>query len=212
MAFDLVIFDCDGVLVNSEPLVNRAFLECVARDGLWLDSNACLARFTGATMAARISAIEGEHHWKAPDSFVGDFHRRLSALVQRELEPVSGVPELLARIHTPICVASNGTVAEMRERLSRVALLERFAPHLFSATDRPRPKPFPDVYLHAAKQMGVSPRHCAVVEDSGPGVEAAKAAGMTVFGYATGERAADLERLGATTFSDMANLDALIER
>ncbi len=210
-SFDLVIFDCDGVLVDSEPLVNRAFVEVLAGEGVRVDRQACLERFTGASLASRVAAIRMEHGWRPSERFERDFEARLEELVAGDLQAVSGVSEVIADLQLRRCVASNGTLTEMTARLARIGLLESFAPHLFSATERARPKPFPDVYLHAAATMGVSPECCAVVEDSTPGARAGIAAGMTVFGYAqTSDRGAELSRLGAHVFTSMEQLPALL--
>lgn len=207
--FDLVIFDCDGVLVDSEPLVNRAFVDVLHDDGVRLDLETCLARFTGASLASRVAAVRADHGWRPSDTFDRDFQARLTGLLDRELRPVSGVRDAVAGLVVRRCVASNGTLAEMRGRLAKVELLDLFTPHLFSATDRPRPKPSPDVYLHAASTMGVEPDFCAVVEDSVPGVQAGMAAGMTVFGYAP-RGSTELAQLGAHVFTSMAELPALL--
>lgn len=210
--FDLVIFDCDGVLVDSEPLVNRAFVEVVARDGVELDERSCLERFTGVSLGARVATVREEHGWRTSPWFERRFEARLAELVRQELRAVPGAADAVAEIRAPRCVASNGTLFEMTARLGRAGLLDRFAPHLFSAAERAHSKPFPDVYLHAASTMGVAPELCAVVEDSAPGVQAGVAAGMTVFGYAPDNRGDELSLLGARVFQSMAELPALLKR
>jgi phosphoglycolate phosphatase len=211
-AFELVIFDCDGVLVDSEPLVNRAFVETLAVEGVALDLPEYPARFTGASLAARIAAVREEHGWQPSAQFERDFELRLMDLVRRDLRAVPGVGEVVACLELERCVASNASLVEMTTRLAQTGLLSLFAPHLFSATDCPRPKPFPDVYLHAASTMGATPQSCAVVEDSVPGIEAGLAAGMTVFAYCPGGDGAALARLGAHAFTSMAELPELLLR
>jgi HAD superfamily hydrolase (TIGR01509 family) len=208
--FELVIFDCDGVLVDSEPLVNRAFVDVLLRDGVRLHLEECLARFTGASLAARVAAVRADHGWQPSENFDRAFDARLTELFHRELRPVSGVREVVTALHARRCVASNGTHAEMTARLAQVELLDLFMPHLFSATDRGHPKPSPDVYLHAASIMGVAPASCAVVEDSIPGAQAGIAAGMHVFGYVPSGRSKELLQLGANVFTSMAELPALL--
>ncbi len=206
---ELVIFDCDGVLVDSEPIVNRAFVEVLRRDGVNLDPEQSLERFTGASLASRVATVRAEFGWQPLASFNRDFHARLDELVERELCPVPGVQQVLERIETRRCVASNGSLAEMRARLGKVGLVESFS-HLFTATERERSKPFPDVYLHAAEVMGVPPVSCAVVEDSVPGVQAGIAAGMTVFAYSPRSDGDDLALLGAHVFASMDQLPGLL--
>jgi HAD superfamily hydrolase (TIGR01509 family) len=208
--FELVIFDCDGVLVDSEPLVNRAFVDVLLNDGVKLHLEDSLARFTGASLASRVAAVGADHDWSPSESFHRDFDTRLGELLHRELRPVSGVRDVVSGLKIRCCVASNGTRVEMTDRLTQVELLDLFAPHLFSAADRGRPKPSPDVYLHAASIMGVAPACCAVVEDSIPGAQAGVAAGMQVFGYVPAGSPDQLSRLGASVFTNMLQLPALL--
>ena len=208
--FELVIFDCDGVLVDSEPLVNRAFVDVLLNDGVGLHLEDSLARFTGASLASRVAAVRADHGWCPSDSFHRDFEARLGELLHRDLRPVSGVRDVVSGLKVPRCVASNGTRLEMTGRLAQVELLDLFAPHLFSAADRGQPKPSPDVYLHAASIMGVAPASCAVVEDSIPGAQAGIAAGMQVFGYVPSGSSNQLSRLGASVFTSMVQLPALL--
>jgi HAD superfamily hydrolase (TIGR01509 family) len=208
--FELVIFDCDGVLVDSEPLVNRAFVDVLLRDGVRLHLEDCLARFTGVSLASRVAAVGADHGWRPSESFDRDFETRLAELLRRDLRPVPGVRDVVAGLKVRRCVASNGTRAEMTARLAQVELLDLFMPHLFSAMDRAHPKPSPEVYLHAASTMGVAPASCAVVEDSIPGTQAGIAAGMHVFGYVPSGRSKELFELGANVFTSMAELPALL--
>lgn len=210
--FELVIFDCDGVLVDSEPLVNRAFVDVLLRDGVRLHLEDCLARFTGVSLGSRVAAVRAEHGWSPSASFDRDFEARLLELVHRDLQPIPGVRDVVAGLKVRRCVASNGTRAEMTVRLARVELLDLFMPHIFSAMERAYPKPAPDVYLHAAATMGAAPASCAVVEDSIPGVRAGIAAGMTVFACAPSGRSRELSALGAHVFTRMAELPALLGR
>ena len=131
--------------------------------------------------------------------------------VDTGLAPVEGLPEALDSLTLPTCVASSGSHDKMRHTLGRTGLYERFAGRIFSATEVSRGKPAPDLFLHAARQMGVDPEACVVVEDSQPGVRAARAAGLRSFGYAGGLTPAErLEGPGTTVFSDMRKLPTLI--
>ena len=210
MPFDLVAFDCDGVLVDSEPLVNRLFLRCVGETGPTLDEETTLRRFTGVSLTARLDTIREETGWQPAADFEEAFLVRLDAAVTAELRPVEGIERALDSITLPRCVVSNGLRNEIIHRLSSTGLLERFAPHLFSARECPRTKPFPDVYLHAAATMGMRPEDCAAVEDSEPGVRAAVAAGMTVFGYAPLGNGPALAALGARPFARMDELEKML--
>ena len=207
--FDLVIFDSDGVLVDSEPLVNRVYVELMRELGHDMDEGASMREFSGASMATRFAAFSRRFAWSPTPEFEQAFHARLATAVARELKPVAGIERILSELRVPICAASNGTTADMRERLGAVGLLPYFANALFSAPELGRPKPFPDVFLLAAQAFGAQPSRCAVVEDSLTGVQGGVAAGMTVFGYAAHSDADALREAGATTFTCMDDLLAL---
>jgi HAD superfamily hydrolase (TIGR01509 family) len=207
---ELVIFDCDGVLVDSEPLVNRVYLEMLAEEGFSLDEAATLREFAGAAMATRIETLASRLRWEPPAGFERGFLARLAQRVPVELRPVDGVRDLLARLDLPRCVASNGTHDEIRLRLDATDLRAAFGEHLFSAEDVARPKPAPDVYLFAAKKMKVRAERCVVIEDSVPGVRAAVAAGMSVLGRAALTDPKALADEGARTFRSFVEVDALL--
>jgi phosphoglycolate phosphatase len=204
--FNLVIFDCDGVLVDSEPIVNRIFVAMLREFGLVLDEAATLKEFSGGSMPSRIDRIERRLNWTAPKNFIEEFESRLAVACETELRPVPGVREVIESLTVPRCVASNGNLHEMRHRLGLTDLLKYFEPNLFSAADVPRPKPAPDVFLHAARGMNIEPSRCAVIEDSVPGTTAALAAGMKVFAYAGRTDPESLRYTGATVFTSMHNL------
>ena len=208
--FDLVIFDSDGVLVDSEPLVNRVYTDLMRELGHEMDESAGLREFSGASMATRLAAFSRRFAWLPTPEFEAAFHTRLAAAVARELKPVTGIEDVVKQVRVPICAASNGTTADIRGRLGAVGLLPYFEHALFSAPELGRPKPFPDVFLHAARAFGVEPQRCAVVEDSLTGVQAGVGAGMTVFGYAAHSDAAALRRSGAVTFTRMDDLVGLL--
>lgn len=210
MKCELVIFDCDGVLVDTEPVVNRVFVEMIAELGLRLDLDETLREFAGCSMAQRMRTIESRCRWQAPRGFLHGFDQRLVDALRRRIEVVPGVKEALAQIRLARCVASNGSPSEIRLKLGLVDLLAEFGGHLFSAEAVSAPKPDPALFLHAARSMGVVASACVVVEDSVPGVEGAIRAGMRVLGYAG---RTDKERLaagGAEVFESMAELAGLV--
>jgi HAD superfamily hydrolase (TIGR01509 family) len=175
-----------------------------------IDEQASLARFTGFSMEARIAAIGAEHGWTPSPDFWQRYEAALDEALKTDLRLVPGVTEVVRAISCRRCVVSNGSRHEMTAKLELTGLIGAFAPHLFSATELPRPKPHPDVYLHAATKMGVPPARAAAIEDSVPGVTAARAAGFTVFGYAATTDPRELERVGARVFSHMKELPALL--
>lgn len=183
--FNLVIFDCDGVLIDSELLSVRADLACLAEAGITLSEDEILERYTGISTAGMLADLEARHGRKLAD-FPRRHQQRLEVLFEAELRAIPGVTGALDRLHCPVCVASSGSPQRLRHALSLVGLFDRFHPHIFSASEVERGKPAPDLFLHAARRMGVPPQRVAVVEDSLPGVAAAVAAGMRVIGFAGG--------------------------
>jgi len=211
MTWDLIIFDCDGVLVDSESIANRLFSEMLGEIGLPMTYEETIRQFMGCSMPAWVALIEERSSRPVPPGFVSDFYARLHAVFQRELYAVPGIISALDRISLPICVASNGTLTKMRTTLGLTGLLPRFEGRLFSATQVERGKPFPDLFLYAAQRMGAMTSHCAVIEDSPLGVQAGIAAGMQVFGYARLSGPDTLAASGARVFSDMEELPELLQ-
>ncbi|MFH8369524.1 HAD family hydrolase [Streptomyces sp. NPDC018031] len=208
---ELVIFDCDGVLVDSERIAARVQVALGAELGWALTEDEVVDRFIGRSHAAireQVAARLGEETAALWSKRFEQLHREA---VDTGLTPVDGLPEALAAITLPTCVASSGTHDKMRHTLGRTGLYEHFAGRIHSATEVARGKPAPDLFLHAARQSGVDPAACVVVEDSRPGVLAARAAGMRAFGYAGGLTPAErLEGPGTTVFHDMRELPALL--
>lgn len=208
----LVIFDCDGVLVDSEPIANRVFAEQLRGQGLRLSVEEVTRNFIGRSRDTCI-AMAGEMRGSPlAEGFAQAWDEALHEAIRREVRPVDGVPELLAGLKIPYCVASNGEPSHMQISLTASGLMPLVKGRLFSAKQVAHPKPAPDLFLHAAEAMGFMPADCAVVEDTPTGARAAMAAGMRVFGYAGGahtDRAA-LAALGATVFDDMRSLPRLL--
>jgi HAD superfamily hydrolase (TIGR01509 family) len=211
--FDLVIFDCDGVLVDSERLsigLDAIFLE---RLGWPMSESEIVERFVGRTDASMRAEIEA-HLGRDIGTEWDAFAERYVAAFAAELEPVEGAGEAVDAIQATgvaTCVASSGDHAKIRRNLAKTGLLERFDGRIFSGDDVEHGKPAPDLFLHAAAVMGVKPAWCAVVEDSGHGVAAARAAGIWAFGYAGGVTPASaLEGPATTVFDDMRDLERLL--
>jgi HAD superfamily hydrolase (TIGR01509 family) len=211
--FDLVIFDCDGVLVDSERLSIRLDVELLAQLGWPLTEDEIVEHFVGRTDAAMRAEIEAHlgrdvgPEWEA-------FSEHYVRAFAEELEPVDGAAETVDAVIAAgyrVCVASSGGHAKIRTNLAKTGLADRFGDRIFSGEDVVHGKPAPDLFLHAAKAMTVEPARCAVVEDSRHGVTAARAAGMRVFGYAGGVTpAAALAGPSTTVFDRMSELPALI--
>ena len=204
-AFDLVIFDCDGVLVDSERLAVRTEATILAGLGWPLAEADIVDRFVGRSAAYMQDQIE--RHLGRRIDWEAEFEVHYREVFERELVAVPGIVEALDGIDTPTCVASSGSHEKMRFTLGKTGLLERFAGRIFSGDEVAHGKPAPDIFLFAADRMGVSPGRCAVVEDSLSGVTAGLSAGMAVFAYAGGVTAADALALdGAEVFDHMADL------
>lgn len=184
---ELVIFDCDGVLLDSEIIFARVLAEGLERAGFGTVTLAeALALGFGRNRDTLLVAVETRFGRPPPPGFIEAMRERSSALFAQELRPMAGIAELLAALKTPRCVASNGHHQRVRERLALAGLLPFFDPHVFGASQVVRGKPAPDLFLFAASRLGVRPEACLVIEDSPIGVAAALAAGMAVFGFCGG--------------------------
>jgi HAD superfamily hydrolase (TIGR01509 family) len=212
-ALELVIFDCDGVLVDSERLAVRVDVQVLATLGWALTEAEVIERFVGRSDRSIAADIEAHLGRPLPENWMDDFEGLYRAAFAGALKPVPGVVEALDQITLLTCVASSGSHDKMRYTLGLTGLYERFAGRIFSAYEVARGKPAPDLFLHAASRMGVEPGACAVVEDSRYGIEAARAAGMRAFGFAGGlTSAARLEAPGTVVFTEMRELPGLLAR
>lgn len=216
--YDLLIFDCDGVLIDSESIVCRVEVEAFAEIGYELELERFVQRFVGKSARDGRALIEAELGRKLPAGFEAESARRVAEAFARELKPVSGVAEALAALPTRKCVASSSLPERLAYTLRLTGLATWFGDAVFSVTMVARGKPAPDLFLHAAAAMGADPGRCLVIEDSAPGVAAAKAAGMTAFGFTGASHCrpghdARLAAAGAdVTFADMRELPRLIPR
>jgi HAD superfamily hydrolase (TIGR01509 family) len=208
----LVIFDCDGVLVDSERLAVRVEAATITELGWPLSEAEVVERFMGRSDRDMWAAIEARLGPSLPQDWKALLDRRYLEALEAELAPVAGVVEALDRITVPTCVASSGTHDKLRYTLRRTGLYERFEGRIFSGTEVANGKPAPDLFLHAAARLGVEPAACVVVEDSAYGVQAARAAGMRVLAYTGGLTPADrLRGPGTVLFADMRALPSLLQ-
>ena len=216
--FDLVIFDCDGVLVDSEVISCRAHAEVLTRHGYPISVEQVFDRFLGRSSRQAHLEVEAELGRSLPDDFHAQLQDELFQSFATTLEAIPHIDPALAAVARPVCVASSGSQERMRVSLGRAGLYDKFAPHIFSASQVQRGKPAPDLFLFAAAQMATPPERCLVIEDSRAGIAGALAAGMTVFGFHGGSHCRPgygdtLRAAGATVmFDDMRQLPGLIER
>ena len=213
ISYDLVIFDCDGVLVESERIVNRLEAQLITEIGLPMDEARARALFKSKTVGETAQLIEELLGGPLPPAWLYDWGFEVAALFVRELKAVPGVVDVvhaLARASVPLCVASQSPPPRIALALQLTGLAGYFTGRMYSAAMVKHPKPAPDLFLHAAAQMRVDPARCVVIEDSASGVIAARAAGMDVFGYAGDEDAQVLSAAGASVFTAMKELPALL--
>jgi HAD superfamily hydrolase (TIGR01509 family) len=209
--FELVVFDCDGVLVDSEVIAVRVDQLVLADLGWELELDEIVERFVGRSEADFISAVERHLGIGLADGWDRKYESWYRTAFERELVAVDGIEDALAELRLPHCVASSGSHAKLQRTLGQTGLLQRFEGRIFSATEVRNGKPAPDLFLHAAGTLGSDPARCAVVEDSAYGVQAARAAGMHAFAYAGGVTPAQrLAGPGTTVFHDMRQLPDLI--
>ena len=213
---ELIIFDCDGVLVDSESVASRVFSAYLQSHDIPLTQKDVSQRFVGRSLSSCKAMLLADG-WTLPDTFADDVRERTFAALSRDLDPIPGIHSALDGISLPVCVASSGLPVKTDQSLRATNLWQYFGEHIFSAQQVSNGKPAPDLFLHAAKTMGVSPSNSMVIEDSPVGVQAGLAAGMQVVGFSGGghagpELGALLGELGAHHILDhMHDLPSLIK-
>jgi HAD superfamily hydrolase (TIGR01509 family) len=213
MTSNLVIFDCDGVLVDSEPISNRLFREMLGEIGVDVSPEYMFEHFVGRSMPQCMEHVAQLLGRPAPDDFLARLQRRTEDELRAHVQPMPGIARVLDALRLPCCVASSGGHSKIRTTLGATGLLDRFRGRIFSADDVARSKPAPDLFLHAAAALGCAPARCLVIEDTPPGVRAGVAAGMQVYGFCAHTSAQRLREAGAhATFQAMSELPPMIER
>ncbi len=209
--WELVIFDCDGVLIDSERLAVPIDGAILNHFGIDIPEAEIIDRFVGRSSSVLPEFIEARLGHPLPAGWDVPFRRLYREAYEAELRPIDGIEAALDQITLPICVASSSEPEPLRSKLELAGLYDRFAGSVFSAAEVRNGKPAPDLFLYAAERMGAEPTRCAVVEDSQYGVQAARAAGMKAFGFAGGlTRAESLEGPVTTVFDDMRDLPRLL--
>jgi HAD superfamily hydrolase (TIGR01509 family) len=218
MNFDLMIFDCDGVLIDSEILSNRAEVDLLKSFGIEFELGDYMAQFVGKSTKDVLKTIEASHNVRLPAEFRRLAETQIFTAFKTELQAIPGIFELIDSVNTPKCVASSSSLSRLDITLKITGLLDKFSPHIFSAEQVSRGKPAPDLFLFAAEQMQVSPDRCVVIEDSPYGVRAGVQAGMTVIGFTGGSHiqpghAARLRDEGAIDIcSDMSQVSDWLQK
>jgi HAD superfamily hydrolase (TIGR01509 family) len=208
---ELVIFDCDGVLVDSEPIAVRIDQEVLESVGLEMSQAEIIERFVGRSAGVMLAMVEAHLGHELSAEMQAEFQQLYIDAFEAELEPISGIEQALEGLPYLTCVASSSSRASIRRKLARTGLLDRFEGRIFSATEVAHGKPAPDLFLYAAERMGVPSAFCAVIEDSTYGVQAARAAGMRTYAYVGGLIPADsLAGPDTVLFDDMRLLPDLL--
>ncbi|QXZ09732.1 HAD family phosphatase [Comamonas sp. Y33R10-2] len=219
-AFDAVLFDCDGVLVDSESITNRVLCAMLNESGWAISQEQCTRDFIGKTVRSQAAVIEAHTGNPLTDAWMAEFYDRRNAALNAELVAIDGALEAVKQVHAMcngrIACASGADRAKVEMQLTKVGMAPYFEGHVYSGHEMPRSKPFPDVYLAAADALNADPAKCLVVEDTVTGVQAGVAAGATVWayfpadqGHATAEQL--LEAGAACVFGDMGDLPAMFD-
>ena len=215
MNYKLVIFDCDGVLVDSEAIGNRFISEALTLAGIPISAEGALSKFLGGKLTQIKEDAEKQLGFSLPANWVDEIYKKQFSEFRKNLKSISGIEDVLdvlERMNTPVCVGSNGPLNKMEVSLGVTKLKDRFLGRIFSADQVERPKPAPDLYLYCAQQMGVLPQDCLVIEDSPRGASAGVAAGMSVFGYTGGEGDSALKKVGCTkVFNTMREIATFLD-
>jgi len=211
MKYNCIIFDCDGVLVDSEAISAKIFQEMASELGCELDFEIVLEQITGTSIKENLKFIGENIGRELPADFETEFRKRSYNAFKTDIKPIKGIHDILKKIKVPVGVASSGPVEKIKLNLTTTKLIHFFGDNIFSSFEIQSWKPEPEIYLHAAKMMGFKPGECAVIEDSLPGIQAAKAGGFDVFGYATDRNKDAFEELGAKVFFEMDELSRLLE-
>jgi HAD superfamily hydrolase (TIGR01509 family) len=214
----LIIFDCDGVLVDSEIIAHALVAQMMTDLGHPMTTAEAVQKFAGRSLVDTLSLIEAKLGRSIPDDLGQRYGRLLLERLRRDLKPIAGVETAIAALPCTRCVASSSSLERIRASLQATGLAWLFGANIFSATQVAHGKPAPDLYLFAATRMGVAPEHCVVIEDSALGVAAGRAAGMKVIGFTGAAHAADgaaqgLAAAGASSvIAAMVDLPTTVER
>ncbi len=211
MRYKCIIFDCDGVLVDSEAISNKVLVDMFKTVGYHIDIETAIDQFSGLALKNVFEFIEKEIERSLPDNFETTYRKQSYQAFKTNLQPIKGVHSLLERITIPFCVASSGPLKKIKLNLTTTNLINKFEDTIFSCYEINNWKPAPDIFLHAAKVMGFQPSECVVIEDSLAGVTAAKAGGFDVYVLQNESNKKTLKNVDVPIFTNMGELDSLLE-
>ena len=211
MKYNCVIFDCDGVLVDSESIAASVLVEMAKEIGVSISFKFAFDEFTGKSFNSILTYLKDKSNSKIPYEFEKQYREKSYAAFKANLQPIEGIHEALKIISLPYCVASSGPLEKIKLNLSKVDLLKFFSnDRIFSCYEINKWKPDPAIYIHAAKKMGFDPQECLVIEDSIPGIQAAISGGFDVLIYANEVKKKKFNLEGQTFFSKMSDLNEII--
>lgn len=208
--YKCIIFDCDGVLVDSEPIGNQVLVDMANGYGADIDLDYAFKHFKGGSIYTCRDKIQALVNQPLSQDFIAEYRRRSYSAFKEQIQPVEGVKEVIESLSIPFCVASSGPTEKIRLNLELTGLLSYFEDNIFSCYTIEKWKPEPDVFIWAAKTMGFKPEDCVVIEDSLTGIQAAKAGGFDVFGFTAHDYNNELVAEATTTFNSMEKLLELI--
>lgn len=211
MKYKCVIFDCDGVLVDSEAIASSVIIELAANYDAVFSLDYALKHFTGTSIGFVMKHIEENFNVTLPTSFETEYRKRSTIAFNNSLVAIEDVENVIQYLSVPICVASNGPLPKMKENLKNTGLLSYFNNHLYSAYDLGKWKPDPSLFLHAAKEMGYQPSECLVIEDSLAGVKAAKAGGFDCYAFSNNHKDEAFKKEKVNVFYSMNELKRILE-
>jgi HAD superfamily hydrolase (TIGR01509 family) len=210
-AIAFIIFDCDGVLVDSEPISNRVFCEALNKAGVAISLSELFASYVGLSLEQGLNRINQNYGVLLGSDFLVDYKVARDAALAAEIKPIAGVEAVISQLTLPYCVASNSEASKVEKMLGLTGLLAYFSGRIFSAADFGKPKPAPDIYLKIAAEFGIAPAACLVIEDTVTGVSAGVAAGMQVIGYSATTSEQALTAAGAVqVFKTMPDIQKAI--
>lgn len=208
--YKCIIFDCDGVLVDSEPIGNQVLVDMANSYGADIDLDYAFKHFKGGSIYTCRDKIQALVNQPLSQDFIAEYRRRSYNAFKEQIQHVEGVKEVIESLSIPFCVASSGPTEKIRLNLELTGLLPYFEDNIFSCYTIEKWKPEPDVFIWAAKTMGFKPEDCVVIEDSLTGIQAAKAGGFDVFGFTAHDYNNELVAEATTTFNSMEKLLELI--
>ena len=210
MKYKCIIFDCDGVLVDSEEISNSVLIQMANEIGAEIKMGYAIENFAGKSLKSSLEYIEKLTKKPLPNTFEQEYRNRTYSAFKTDLKPINGVHTLLNQISVPFCVASSGPIDKIRLNLKTTNLIQKFENRMFSSYEIGSWKPNPEIFEYAAKQMGFKPSECAVIEDSLAGIRAGKKGGFEVFGFATNKNKTEFIKEGAKVFFEMDKLFELL--